>query len=35
MNMERFLEWELAEEAEVFGENPPQWHFGHHKSYMT
>jgi hypothetical protein len=34
MNMEQFVEWELAEEIEVLKEDPPQGHFAHHKSYM-
>jgi hypothetical protein len=29
------VEWELAGGIEVLGENPPQCHFVHHKSYMT
>jgi hypothetical protein len=35
MNMEQSVEWELAEETDVLGENLPQRHFVHHKSYMT
>jgi hypothetical protein len=35
MNMEQSVEWELAGETEVLGENLPQCHFVHHKSYMT
>jgi hypothetical protein len=35
MNMEQLVEWELARETEILGENPPQWHFVHHKFRMT
>jgi hypothetical protein len=35
MNVEQFVEWELAEENEVLGENFPQCHYVHHKSHMT
>jgi hypothetical protein len=35
MNMEQSVEYELAGETEVFGENVPQCHFVHHKSHMT
>jgi hypothetical protein len=33
MKMEKLVEW-LAGETEVLGENLPQRHFVHHKSYM-
>jgi hypothetical protein len=35
MNVEQSLEWELAGETEVFGENLLQCHFFHHKSHTT
>jgi hypothetical protein len=35
MNVKQSLEWELAEETEIFGENVPQRHFVHQKSHMT
>jgi hypothetical protein len=35
MSVELLVEWELAEETEVFGENLPQCHFVYHKSLMT
>jgi hypothetical protein len=33
--VEQLLEWRLAGETEVVGENLPQLHFIHHKSHMT
>jgi hypothetical protein len=35
MMMENLVEWRLAGETEVLGENPPQLHFFHHKSHLT
>jgi hypothetical protein len=31
MNVEQSVEWE----TEILGENLPQYHFVHHKSYMS
>jgi hypothetical protein len=33
--IEQLVEWELAGESEILGENLPWCHFVHHKSYMT
>jgi hypothetical protein len=35
MNVEQSVEWELAGETEVLGENLHQRHFVDHKSHMT
>jgi hypothetical protein len=35
MVVEQWVEWRLAGETEVLGENLPQRHFVHHKSHMT
>jgi hypothetical protein len=35
MIMEQLMECQLAGESEVLGENLPNCHFIHHKSYMT
>jgi hypothetical protein len=33
--MENLVEWELAGETEVVGENLPQWNFIHHIPHIT
>jgi hypothetical protein len=33
--VEKLVEWRLAGETEVLGENLPQLHFVHYKSHMT
>jgi hypothetical protein len=35
MNMEQLVEWKLAGETEVLGENLPQRHFIDRKSHVT
>jgi hypothetical protein len=34
MIVKKLVEWRLAREAEALGENLPQRHFVHQKSYM-
>jgi hypothetical protein len=34
LNVEQLVEWQLAGETEVLGENLPQYHFVHYKSHM-
>jgi hypothetical protein len=33
--VEKLVEWRLAGETEILGENVPLYHFVHHKSHMT
>jgi hypothetical protein len=33
--VEQFVEWRLAGETEVLGENLPRRHFVHHKSHLA
>jgi hypothetical protein len=35
MIVEQLVEWRLAGDTEVLGENLPQRHYVHHKSHMT
>jgi hypothetical protein len=35
MNTEPLVDWEMAGETKVLGEDLPQSHFVHHKSHMT
>jgi hypothetical protein len=35
MSVKHLVDWELAGETEVFGENLSQRHFVHNKSHMT
>jgi hypothetical protein len=35
LNMEPLVEWELAEETDVLGENLPHCHFVHHEFHIT
>jgi hypothetical protein len=32
--VEKLVEWRLARETEIFGENLPQRHFVHHKCHI-
>jgi hypothetical protein len=34
VSVEQMMEWRLAGETEVVGENLPQCHYVHHKSHM-
>jgi hypothetical protein len=35
MIVEQYVEYELAGETQVLGDNLPQCHFVHHKSHVT
>jgi hypothetical protein len=35
VRMENFVQWRLAGETEVLGENVAEHHFVHHKSHLT